>query len=133
MEQINTLQEVINKRAAARLDADLMEVSKFIRGNRLTAATDTPFPYLTFNMLKGEGQDKPKQDTKAPYWVFQYEKSGYGSSISSSAYMDQVRAYWLPKYIAEETANFIKQVDDMQAQADQLAEDVEDLRRSQNQ
>lgn len=75
-ETVDTLQKVINKRAADRLNADLIALSTAIQSSPLMAETDRAFPYLTFNMYKGKGEESPRKDTKAPYWVFQYVLSG---------------------------------------------------------
>jgi hypothetical protein len=104
---VGTLQEAINKRAADRLDADLKAVATFMRENRIMSVTNSGFPNLTFDMIKAEDQEKPNRDTKPPYWAFQYERSQSGF-IKSSTFMDNVRAYWLPIYIQEETEGFME-------------------------
>lgn len=111
---IDTLQRHINTRAGARLDKDLAAISSFIRGNRILADT-TKTPYLTFDMVKAEGQEIANKDSRGPYWVFQFEVNNtVYRSVASSPYMDNLRAAWLPVYIKEETEAFLAQVQDLQ-------------------
>lgn len=115
---INTLQDTINKRAAKRLDADLVDICNFVRGNRLLQRNDDKFPKLTFQMAPKQDQ-KRETKTQSPYWVFQYQASGR-ENFASSVYMDDLRAYWLPIYIEEETKAFMDKIDEIRNDVDGL-------------
>lgn len=116
------IQELINKKAIKRLREDLQQVSDFIQSNRLTSETNSGIPLLTFDMLKGEGQEKVYQDKKAAYWVFRYELASNGTSVASSPFMDNLYEYWLPVYIQEETQLFFNKVIELRNEVDSLLE-----------
>jgi len=121
---IDSLQDYINERAGKRLDTDLAKISSFIRTNRILADT-AKTPYLTFDMVKAEGQDTAAKDSKGPYWVFQFEiNNTVYRSVASSPYMDNLRTAWLPAYIKEETEAFLAQVQALQLGAG--GDDIED-------
>lgn len=127
-QKIDTLQQVINERAAAKLDAHLIEISDYIRGNRLLS--DTQIPNLTVHLVDEKGQEKPDTQTKAPCWIFEYERRSVSSSyIASGIYMKRLRDYWLPIYIQEETENFVKLIDQMGEQLDDIQNQVDNLNR----
>lgn len=115
---VEVLQELINKRALARLRKDLVEISTFIRGNRILS--ESSIPQLTFKMVP-DSKGEQKTDTKAPYWVFQFEKSQYGTdNYSGSAYMQTLLDHWLPIYVAEESRLFMEQVEKLQGDVNDL-------------
>lgn len=118
METVDSLQAIINKRAAAKLDTDLAAISTFVKENRILAQTDRGMPELTFNLIRVAGEE-PATKKLTPFWLFQYAKSGM-SNYSSSSYMDQLRALWLPVYIQEETALFVEKVDKVREDVDYL-------------
>lgn len=94
------LQKLIDNKAETRLNKDLIELCQLIRENRLFCITSSDtIPDLTFN-----GKEEK------PYWIFKPE----------GKYMDKVKEYWLPIYKNEEAQNFIKKVED-------LSNDVNDL------
>lgn len=125
-QKIDTLQQVINQRAEARLDRDMIEISDYIRGNRILANTE--IPNLTYELY-------PKEDGKInlqkhpPFWVFQYEKRTSSSYISRSVYMDRLRDYWLPIYIQEETNLFVSKIDELGEQVENLQNEIDNLPR----
>lgn len=125
-QKIDTLQQLINQRAEARLDRDMIEISDYIRGNRLLA--DTKLPELTYELYPQE-DGKINLKKHPPFWVFQCEKRTSGSYISRSVYMDRLRDYWLPIYIQEETNLFISKIDELGEQVENLQNDIENLNR----
>jgi hypothetical protein len=105
-----TLQDMLAERASKRLNNDLRAISNTIRENRLLAATDSPMPVLSYEISPAKGEQKANVKTNQVYWMLQ----------DTSAFMDAVRAYWLPIYITEETENFMKKVDELDEQIQDL-------------
>lgn len=104
------LQDLLNERAAKRLDKDLRDISTTITANRILAATETPMPNLTYEIRPAKGDQPAAVKTVAAYWMFK----------ETSAYMTAVRAFWLPKYIQEETEAFMKKVDELDVAVQEL-------------
>ncbi len=100
MKDVKTLQELINERAEKRLNSDLSSLSKLIRDNPLLSPTDNPgLPNIQI-----EGDSKPQK----PFWFFEFN-----TRTSSNSFFNKVKDFWLPQYIAQETEDFIKKVDEL--------------------
>jgi hypothetical protein len=101
MKSLKSLQELINEKAEYRLNTDIGNAAEAIRNNPLLRTTDNPgLPDIHFKSKTGEDR------MEKPFWFFQ----------PNSLFWDQVKAYWLPIYIAEETENFLKKVDDLDSE-----------------
>jgi hypothetical protein len=131
METMNTLQEVINKRAENRLEKDLADMGIMLGKNRLTAAINgstletEKYPRLGI-MVEG------KRDEVVPF------RTAFGADMQGNeprvygVYLKQLKDYWLPHYIAEETMTFLKRIDEIGDTVDQLREDTDTLQHKVN-
>jgi hypothetical protein len=136
---VNSIQEIINKRAAATLKKDLLEISVFISSNPLLRTEvagsffvkkeiDTkPVPAV----LDGNGQAVrmyPEGAFKeASIDSFFYCSKSYPDGINISGIQAQrIFNHWLPVYIERETQAFIESVDELKAQVSDLMNDKQD-------
>ena len=103
MEKIKNLQDLINEKAEYRLNIEIGKIAETIRNNDLLKTTNNPG--LPDVLIEGG-----KNPYKKPYWFFAAE----------SEFFEKVKAYWLPIYIKEETENFIKKVDELDSQIQDL-------------
>lgn len=128
--KIQDIQTIIDRRAQAKLDADLMKMSETI----------TNFP-LFRNMndggsmpgIFGRVESKPGFENETPvykehsvYDFFSAYQNRGGDPVKYSNYMAKLRAYWLTEYIQRETLDFFNRVD-------QLATSVNELLDAKNQ
>jgi len=108
MALISSLQERIEKRAQERLDKDLLALCSLIRDNRLLSDNASEMPRLLFSDANNPANSK----AQIPYWLFEY--SSDRGFLRRSDYMDRLREYWLPKYIDEETTEFLNKVGEIE-------------------
>lgn len=110
MENLKTIQEIIDQRANDRLDKDLKELERVVRANKLIGISNgsNGGAELTTLAISRANQEKP--DYVLPYWFFQ----------EGGPYSYLLRTYWLPIYLAEETRLFMEKFD-------RLQQDVKDL------
>jgi hypothetical protein len=131
METMNTLQEVINKRAETRLVKDLADIGIMLGKNRLTAAVNGS-QLETGNFPKLGIMENGKKDEVIAF------RSAFGADMQGKeariygVYLQQLKEYWLPHYIAEETQIFMKRIDEMGDTVDQLREDTQTLQNKIN-
>lgn len=111
-EKVETLQEVINKRAFKRLDEDLDAIHQFISNNAILSRT----------WHNGRQKSMPTVGIK---------KGGEGKEVyipflfhPSSEFRKSVREYWEPEYIAEETRRFVNEVEKVRQDVDYLLDNV---------
>lgn len=109
---MNTLQQLINKRAEHKLDGDIQELSKAIRSNKLIIDT-TSGNYPTLQMKHSDGTFASRSISDIFYW--------------SSYLMKDLREYWLPKYIEEETKLFLKEIEDTKARVEILDDEINSI------
>lgn len=134
-ENVNSLQEIINKKASLRLMDDLHKISEFFSGNRLLIGNGNGYPIL-YRDKNNNGFDifteasvsaatfRAKKESeleaasvRSHIWV---TKHSTGVQISAKSYAADLYDYWLPIYIQEETESFVTKVEE-------LRDDVDDL------
>lgn len=115
MSDVKTLQEAIEKKAIFRLNEDLSKIYKTIMALPLMQSTDSDLPKIYTRKDSGTEKGFVYSDTK-PYWLFQ----------PSSEYMKELYSYHLPKYIAEEVKNFVKEIDRLKDSVDELFNSKQD-------
>lgn len=117
MDTIQTLQDLINNRAAKRLDKDLATLCDTIQGSPLLFVTDSDIPKLQTEKSNGELVQQ------VPYWVFQFN----AQTGQTSLFMDRLRAYWLPKYQEAETREFLEKFTRIESEVEDLKRQSENL------
>lgn len=118
MAEIKGLQGLIEDRAQKRLESDLRKLSDYIRNNRLTSQS-YDVPTIPIGIEKIVNNERQYSITNThPFRVFALP--AYGSVASDRGYMGDLYRYWLPKYIEEESMEFLKKVDG-------LSNDVQEL------
>lgn len=105
--EMNTLQAAIEERAKKRLKEDYNAALAAIFSSRLMRDLNVNTLPLVY---KGKTQSLVALLT-------------YSESVA----MMDIKAYWLPRYIQEETAKFISEVEDLRDRVDELGEQVDDL------
>lgn len=123
---VSAIQKIIEKRAAKKLDDALQKLSTFVREHPLLYETSSTAPMLA--MDKSKVFENEQWEPSHPFWIFRYERSGSdprSGFFISSAFMNQLREYWLPKFIEREAAELAQKVDEMEYSEN--AEEGEDL------
>jgi hypothetical protein len=103
MEKVTNLQELINKRAEARLDAEFDKIMSFLSGNKLLGSKPHDVPYLYT-------KKEDRYFENRPLWAFN-KNEPYGKLL---------KEFWLPIFIKEETENFMKKVDELDSEVQAL-------------
>lgn len=118
--EMNTLQELINKRAEAKLDAEIDRMVKFVRDSRI----------LDFSRM-GTPKDMPMlriaNESGAGYQT-QSIRSIIG--VHSSDYCKRLHSVWLPVYIKEETELFLKEFTELQERVAEIGQQADNLEDS---
>lgn len=100
MSDTNALMAALEKRAGARLDRDLLELSK-----RVTDLIPSDAGPELFAPAATKG--------RTLFFHLKYERRPGSDCISSSSVMDALRADMLPAYVEQEVRNFMQKVDSM--------------------
>lgn len=106
MAEIKDLQKLIEEKAEKRLDEDISKLSNLVRGNKLIEGVGVPGIFLQI-------PDPPKEGRMVHISIrdmFYY----------SHTYMTRLKEFWLPKYIQEESELFMKKVDEIREDVDNL-------------
>lgn len=118
--EMNTLQELINKRAEAKLDAEIDRMVKFVRDSRI----------LDFSRM-GTPKDMPMlriaNESGAGYQT-QSIRSIIG--VRSSDHCKRLHSAWLPVYIKEETELFLKEFTELQERVAEIGQQADNLEDS---
>lgn len=101
---IDTLQQLIEKRAEDRLNADITNMRIQLRGIRLLEKSELTVVYKGANKRLGS--------------IFQY---------STDAYWTDLYVEWLPIYIKDETETFVKEFDELKEKFSRLEGQVDSL------
>lgn len=109
MADIPTLQDLINIRAEQRLNEDIKKIREVIFSQPIMVDHhDSDFPSIAIKVKKLDGTFEYKE-TK-PYWFFN----------SSEPFCTAIKDYYLPIYKNREAQDFIKKVDELKTEVDNL-------------
>jgi hypothetical protein len=98
--ELKNIQQLIDEKAENRLNKDLDDMRTTILSiGVLTATTESAFPDLEY------GGKKTK-----PYWFFNL----------NGEFRRALYNYWLPIYKTREAENFLKRVEDLESEVDNL-------------
>lgn len=124
-DQLNTLQQAIEKRASNRLKNDLGEIANQLKNVKLLYPYNgSSLSYEEFPKLSYE-ESKQAKGTMGSLLSAIIPMPGNNSPVSlQGEYIKALYQYWLPYYVAEETAAFIDRVDEV----DSLMKEVSDLK-----
>lgn len=135
---VNSLQEVINKRASKRLIRDLLNLSEYISQNRLLYSNELDMPKLFIKnsdnpallaLIDGEKNTKrvylQSEFSSAPFHNMFAVSSSTSNPSVSGAFAKYLYSFWLPKYIEEETQTFIERIDDLKEDVEYLLDNSE--------
>lgn len=116
MPEIKDLQKLIDERAARILEKDIRELSTLIRAQ---------------NLFQHNGESWPPGlkigDTKEQKIMDIFQISVYENIRDSDSYIGKLYKHWLPIYISNESAKFLKDIDTLKNKASQLENDVQNL------
>lgn len=122
---MNTVQKIINARAAKKLDDEL---------NTLTSTI------WAFKLLKKPSevkQDYPDGDY--PYIQVMNDRKQLSamtlhalSATCGNIFWKSIKQAWLPIYVEEETKLFLKEIDELKEQVSDLTGEIDDIRRNSN-
>lgn len=111
---MQTLQKLIESRAAKRLNNDLDKIIKFAEGNRLLICAMDGLPDLSFNPKEGKEvvtQSMGQHLTRPYTW--------------GRSYLGALREAWLSTYIQEESKVFLREFDELKVQFAELQQQVD--------
>lgn len=117
---IKDLQKLIEERATERLEVDLIALGKLVEKHPLLGVGDDG-PQLAYNVDYGKIVNERK--------VVRYETQSIGRLFGATyynqdhlwgEYLKQLRQFWLPKYIEEESKAFLDKLDQIQNDVDYL-------------
>jgi hypothetical protein len=97
---LKDIQQLINERAEQRFNADYFAIVSPISSSKL-------FEHIQFDCYRNGSETKSQEGM---YWVF---REGYGN-------YEKVKEKWLPKYISEESENFLAKVESIKNDVDNL-------------
>lgn len=127
--KIQDIQAIIDKRAQAKLDADLLKMGETFRNlpllRNMNDGGSMPTVYYKVDPKPGHESEPPVFKELSVYDFFSAWENRPGD-IKYSGYMTKLRAYWLTEYIQRETLEFFNRVD-------QLGNDVKELLDAKNQ
>lgn len=99
MKSLPNIQELIDEKATNRLEKDLCDMRDTILNIPILRQTGDGIPKIQF----GDNQSQP-------YWFFN----------RSEPYAKALYEYWLPIYKNQETENFLKRVEELESNVNDL-------------
>ncbi len=104
------LDEVLEKRAIARVNQDLLKLFKFI--NDTVGAHDGPRLFVAVD----EGEPPLMREPTTLFFMLKYERRSGSDHVLSSPFMDKLRADMLPRYRDQVIKEFMDKVDSLELQ-----------------
>lgn len=127
MAQIKDLQKLIEERAEKKLEQDLKDLSKLLKNQPLLGHD----PILGDPPVLGIKSESTGEKFKPVNPRSLLSFTAYISFKNESDYIGQLYRFWLPVYIARESAEFLQTVDRLNKDLEDLQDEVTNLMNNQ--